>query len=268
MPGVGQVLNFGASEYAMRIWVKPDQLAKLGLTVADLLQRRPAAEHGEPRRARSAPSRRRRGRSSPTPSARRGGSSTPEEFGNVVVRLNPDGSAVRLKDVARIELGALSYKQIGRFNGQPSSIIGIYQAPGSNALAVAAGIKKAMAELKTRFPEDLDYAVSVDTTAAGDGGHPGDREHARRGDAAGDPRRLPLPPELAGDADPAARRAGVARSARSRSSRCSASRSTRCRSSAWCWRSASWWTTRSSWWRRWSTTSSRGCRRARPRSRR
>ncbi len=89
---------------------------------------------------------------------------TPEEFGDVVVRLNPDGSAVRLRDVARIELGALTYNQIGRFNGRPSRIIGVFQAPGSNALAVAEGVKKTMAELKTRFPEDLDYAISVDTT--------------------------------------------------------------------------------------------------------
>ena len=158
------MLNFGASDYAMRIWVKPDQLAKLGLTVADLVQRGAGAEHGQSRRGRSAPSRRRRARSSPTPSAPRAAWSPPEQFGDVVVRLNPDGSAVRLKDVARIELGALTYKQIGRFNGKPSSIIGIYQAPGSNALAVADGVKKQMAQLKARFPEDLDYAVSVDTT--------------------------------------------------------------------------------------------------------
>src|SRR5262249_24336085 len=88
----------------------------------------------------------------------------PEEFGNIVVRLNPDGSAVRLKDVARVEMGALSYKQIGRFNGQPSSIVAIFQAPGSNALAVAQGVRKTMEELKSRFPQDVDYAVSVDTT--------------------------------------------------------------------------------------------------------
>ncbi len=92
--------------------------------------------------------------------------STPEQFGAIVVRENPDGSVVRLKDVARVELGALSYKQIGRFSGKPSAIIAIFQAPGSNALAVAEGIRKAMTEVKGRFPGDMDYKVSLDTTAA------------------------------------------------------------------------------------------------------
>jgi hydrophobic/amphiphilic exporter-1 (mainly G- bacteria), HAE1 family len=163
VPGVGQVNNFGASEYAMRIWVRPDQLAKLGLTVSDLVRAvqqqntvNPAGQIG----AEPAPP----GQEFTYTVRAQGRLADPEEFGNVVVRLNPDGSAVRMKDVARIELGALSYKQIGRFNGRPSSIIGVYQAPGSNALAVADGVKKAMAGLKERFPQDLDYAVSVDTT--------------------------------------------------------------------------------------------------------
>ena len=163
VPGVGQVNNFGASEYAMRVWVKPDQLASLGLTVADLLKAiqqqntvNPSGQIG----AEPAP----KGQEFTYAVRAQGRLADPEQFGNVVVRLNPDGSAVRMKDVARIELGALSYKQIGRFNGRPSSIIGIYQAPGSNALAVAEGVKKTMAELKARFPEDLDYAISVDTT--------------------------------------------------------------------------------------------------------
>jgi HAE1 family hydrophobic/amphiphilic exporter-1 len=89
---------------------------------------------------------------------------TPEEFGQIVVRSNPDGSVVRLKDVARIELGALNYQQSSRMNGQPSAIIAVFQAPGSNALAVAAGIKTTIEELKKRFPPDLDYQISLDTT--------------------------------------------------------------------------------------------------------
>jgi HAE1 family hydrophobic/amphiphilic exporter-1 len=163
VPGVGQVNNFGASEYAMRVWVKPDQLASLSLTVADLLKAlqqqntvNPSGQIG----AEPAPP----GQEFTYAVRAQGRLADPEQFGNVVVRLNPDGSAVRMKDVARIEMGALSYKQIGRFNGQPSSIIGIYQAPGSNALAVAEGVKKTMVELKSRFPQDLDYAISVDTT--------------------------------------------------------------------------------------------------------
>src|SRR4030095_14830380 len=88
---------------------------------------------------------------------------TPEEFGQIVVRANSDGSVVRLKDVARIELGALNYQQIARTNGQPAGLIAVFQAPGSNALAVADGVKRLMAELKTRFPDDLEYEVSLDT---------------------------------------------------------------------------------------------------------
>ena len=96
-----------------------------------------------------------------------------------MVRLNPDGSAVRMKDVARIELGALSYKQIGRFNGQPSSIIGIYQAPGSNALAVAEGVKKTMAELEVPVPRGPRLRHLGGHHPAGDRGDPGDPEDAR-----------------------------------------------------------------------------------------
>jgi HAE1 family hydrophobic/amphiphilic exporter-1 len=91
---------------------------------------------------------------------------TPEEFGQIVVLEKPDGSIVRLKDVARIELGGQSYAQRSRLGGEPSSTIGVFQAPGSNALAVVNGVKAAMTQLKTRFPDDLDYAVTLDTTQA------------------------------------------------------------------------------------------------------
>ncbi len=163
VPGVGQVRLFGASDYAMRIWVKPDLLAKLSLTVPDLataVQQQstvnPAGKVGD----------------EPGPKGKEmtytlralGRLQTPEQFGQIVVRLNPDGSVVRLKDVARIELGALNYQQIARFNGQPSGIIAVFQTPGSNALTVAEGVKKTMANLKERFPPDLEYAISLDTT--------------------------------------------------------------------------------------------------------
>jgi HAE1 family hydrophobic/amphiphilic exporter-1 len=164
VPGVGQVLNFGASEYAMRIWLKSDQMAKLGLTVADVQKAvqsqstvNPAGQIG----AEPAPA----GQEFTYTVRAQGRLSTPQEFANIVVRINPDGSSVRVGDVARVELGALSYKQIGRFNGQPASVIGVYQAPGSNALAVAKGLRAAMAKLKSTFPEDMDYAIAVDTTA-------------------------------------------------------------------------------------------------------
>ncbi|HSE21872.1 MAG TPA: efflux RND transporter permease subunit, partial [Pyrinomonadaceae bacterium] len=89
---------------------------------------------------------------------------TPEEFGQVVVRSNPDGSVVRLSDIARLELGAQNYQQLARFGGKPAAIVAVYQTPGSNALAVANGVKQTMEELKQRFPADLDCAVGLDTT--------------------------------------------------------------------------------------------------------
>jgi len=161
--GVGQITNFGAADYAMRIWVKPDKLAKLGFTVADLMNAikrqnavNPSGRVGD----------------EPIPKGQeftytvrsQGRLVNAEEFGEIVVRINPDGSMVRLKDISRIELGALTYTQIGRLNGQPSLIIAIYQAPGSNALAVADGVKAALKELKEKFPPDLDYIISLDTT--------------------------------------------------------------------------------------------------------
>src|SRR6059036_2327486 len=161
--GVGQVLNFGLAEYSMRIWVKPDKLAKLGLTVPDLIRAvqqqstvNPAGRVG----AEPAP----RGQQLTYTVRAQGRLVTAEEFGNVVVRLTPEGSVVRLKDVSRIELGALNYNQSGRFNGRPSALIAVFQAPGANALAVAAGVKQVMRELKQRFPSDLDYEVGLDTT--------------------------------------------------------------------------------------------------------
>src|SRR5262244_3209887 len=163
VPGVGEVRLFGASDYAMRIWVKPDALAKLGLAVPDLANAvrqqssvNPAGQVG----AEPAPS----GKEMTYTIRAKGRLQTPEEFGQIVVRSNPDGSVVRLKDVARIELGALNYQQKSRMNGQPSAIIAVFQAPGSNAIQVADGIKKTMADLKTRFPTDLDYAITLDTT--------------------------------------------------------------------------------------------------------
>jgi HAE1 family hydrophobic/amphiphilic exporter-1 len=161
--GVGQVINFGLSEYAMRVWVKPDKLAKLGLTVPDLvraLQQQSAVNPagrvgGEP-----AP----RGQQLTYTVRAQGRLITAEEFGEVVVRLTPQGAVVRLKDVSRIELGALSYNQSGRFNGRPGALVAVFPTPGANALEVADAVKARMRELKERFPSDLDYAISLDTT--------------------------------------------------------------------------------------------------------
>jgi hydrophobic/amphiphilic exporter-1 (mainly G- bacteria), HAE1 family len=163
VPGVGQVTNFGAADYAMRIWVKPDQLTKLGMTVSDLtnaVQQQSAVNPAGQIGAEPAP----RGQQFTYAVRAPGRLINAEEFGNTIVRQNPDGSTVRLKDVSRIELGSLVYQQIGRFNAKPAVIICVYQAPGSNALEVAKQVKAQMEGLKSRFPDDLEYTVAMDTT--------------------------------------------------------------------------------------------------------
>src|SRR5205823_14852305 len=89
---------------------------------------------------------------------------SPEEFGEIVIRESPEGGVVRLKDVARLELGAQDYSVAGRLNGQPTAVVAVYQLPGSNAVDAANGVKKLMAELKTRFPQDMDFTLALDTT--------------------------------------------------------------------------------------------------------
>src|SRR5215467_8345657 len=151
IPGVGQVTNFGAADYAMRIWVKPDQLTKLGLTVSDLsnaVQQQSAVNPAGQIGAEPAP----KGQQFTYAVRAPGRLVNAEDFGNIIVRQNPDGSTVRLKDVSRIELGSLIYQQIARFNQKPAVIIAVYQAPGSNALDVANRVKAQVEELKSRFP--------------------------------------------------------------------------------------------------------------------
>src|SRR5712672_3258039 len=163
VPGVGEVRLFGASDYAMRVWVKPDLLAKLGLTVTDLaraVQEQSTVNPAGQFSAEPGP----KGKEMTYTLRAQGRLQTPEEFGQIVVRSNPDGSVVRLKDIARIELGAQNYQQIARFTGQPAGIIAVFQAPGSNALAVADGVKQTMEDMKQRFPADFDYTIALDTT--------------------------------------------------------------------------------------------------------
>jgi HAE1 family hydrophobic/amphiphilic exporter-1 len=163
--GVGQVQLFGAGQYAMRIWIRPDQLAKLSLTVVDLFNAistqntvNPAGQVG----------------AEPVPSGQeftytvraQGRLVTEEEFGSIVVRANDDGSFVRLRDVARIELGAQVYNVLGRLNGAPAAVLAVYQLPGSNAIETVERLKGLMERMKERFPDDLDYVVSLDTTLA------------------------------------------------------------------------------------------------------
>jgi HAE1 family hydrophobic/amphiphilic exporter-1 len=161
--GIGNVQVFGAGQYAMRLWVKPDTLAKLGITVPEIVNAiqaqntvNPAGKAGgEP-----AP----KGQEYTYTVLSQGRLVSPEEFGKIVVRETPDGATVRVRDVARMELGAQDYSISGRFNGKPGAIVAAYQLPGSNAVDAAAGVKKLMAQMKERFPEDMDFAVSLDTT--------------------------------------------------------------------------------------------------------
>jgi HAE1 family hydrophobic/amphiphilic exporter-1 len=165
VPGVGLVNTFGAADYAMRIWVDPDKLARLGITVSDLssaVQKQSAVNPAGQVGAEPAPP----GQEFTYTVRAEGRLATPEEFANVVVRENPDGSLVRLGDVSRIELGAQTYKQIARYKGSPASLIAVYQAPGSNALDVKERVSEALKELSTRFPDDVAYTVSLDTTLA------------------------------------------------------------------------------------------------------
>jgi hydrophobic/amphiphilic exporter-1 (mainly G- bacteria), HAE1 family len=162
-PGIGNVTVFGSGQYAMRMWVKPDQLAKLGITVPEIVSAvqaqntvNPAGKAGgEP-----AP----KGQEFTYSVLAQGRLVSPEEFGQIVVRETPDGGIVRVRDVARIELGSQDYSVAGRLNGAPSAVIATYQLPGSNAVDAAAGVRKLMAQLKQRFPEDLDFVVALDTT--------------------------------------------------------------------------------------------------------
>ncbi len=165
LPGVGQTLLFGGSDYSMRVWIRPDKLRNLGLTVSDLttaIQQQnvlqPAGQLGGP----------------PAPPGvqftyavkTKGRLLDADEFGQIIVRANPDGSIVRLKDVARLELGSLLYNSAGRLNGKDAAVIAIYQLPGSNALELSKKVRATMEDLGKRFPAAIQHSITLDTTAA------------------------------------------------------------------------------------------------------
>jgi hydrophobic/amphiphilic exporter-1 (mainly G- bacteria), HAE1 family len=163
VPGIGNVQVFGAGQYAMRLWVKPDQLAKLGITVTDVVSVIQAQNAVNPAgQVGGAPSP--KGQEYTYSVRAQGRLTSPEEFGDIIVRELPDGGTVRVRDVARIELGAQDYTLSGRINGKPGAIIAVYQLPGTNAVDAAKGVRKLMEEAKKRFPQDVDYVVSLDTT--------------------------------------------------------------------------------------------------------
>jgi HAE1 family hydrophobic/amphiphilic exporter-1 len=163
--GIGQVSVFGAGQYAMRLWVRPDVLAQRDITVPEIVSAireqntvNPAGQIG----------------GEPVPPGQeftytvraQGRLVSEEQFGNIVVRAMPDGSVIRVRDVARVELGAQVYNLTGRLNGKPAAIVAVYQTPGSNAIDAMSEARALMEELKQRFPADLDYTVSLDTTLA------------------------------------------------------------------------------------------------------
>ena len=165
VPGVSQVDMAGGAEYSMRVWLKPDMLAKLGLTPADVISairdqnvQAPAGQIG----------------GAPSPADQEftytvrapGRLTTPDEFGEILVRSTEDGRQVRLKDVARVELGGETYKSFGRFNGKDAGLLMMYLLPGANQIESAKGIYKTLEDLKKFFPDDVDYAITYDSTPA------------------------------------------------------------------------------------------------------
>src|SRR5690242_14646950 len=161
--GVGQVTLFGPLDYSLRIWLDPDRLTELNLTPNDVI----AAVQSQNIQAALG-----RVGAAPTTSQQqvqinittKGRLTLPEEFAAIVLRANPDGSVVRIKDVARVEMSAKSQDRYSRFNGAPTAALGIYQAPGSNAVDVAQRVRDTMTELSKRFPNDLAYGVFFDNT--------------------------------------------------------------------------------------------------------
>ena len=163
--GVGEVTLFGGSDYAMRIWLKPDLMAKLDLTVDDIrkaLQDQNMISPGGKFGAEPAPA----GTEFTYSITLQERLKDENEFGNIIVKSKSDGSVVRMSDVASIQLGTENYSSKARKNGKPSALIGIYQMPGSNALQVAGDVKKAMNKLQEKFPDEIKYDVSLDTTLA------------------------------------------------------------------------------------------------------
>jgi HAE1 family hydrophobic/amphiphilic exporter-1 len=161
--GVGQVQLFGPLDYSLRIWLDPDRLTELNLTPNDVI----AAVQSQNVQAALG-----RIGAAPITSEQQvqlnikttGRLTQPEEFAAIVLRANADGSVVRIKDVARVEMSAKSQDRYSRFNGAPAAAMGIYQSPGSNAVDVARHVREAMSSLATRFPSDLAHAVFFDST--------------------------------------------------------------------------------------------------------
>ena len=164
IPGTTNVQIFGAKDYAMRIWLRPDLMSQLKVTVEEITQA-----------VRSQNSQYAAGKIGSTPTSSsaqeivysvtaQGRLSTPEEFANIIIRANPDGSNLRLKDIARVELGSKDYDFNGTINGKQAVLLGIFLQPGANALDVAAQVNQTVDEIKSQFPTGLAHLTPYDTT--------------------------------------------------------------------------------------------------------
>jgi len=161
--GVGDVKNFTAQDYSMRVWLQPDKLAVLGITPTDIqnaIQEQNAQSPAGRVGAEPAP----RGQEMQLNVRALGLLKDPREFEAIIIRSNPDGSQVKIKDVGRVELGAQTYDLRARLNRSPAGAIGIYLAPGANAIETADNVKKILEDAKTRFPPDMEYDVTLDST--------------------------------------------------------------------------------------------------------
>ncbi|HZT25917.1 MAG TPA: multidrug efflux RND transporter permease subunit [Pseudolabrys sp.] len=163
IPGVGDANVLGALDYSMRIWMNPTRMSQLGITAADIVGaiqaqnvQASAGQVGAPPIA--------GGQEQQLTIVAHGRLATPQEFGNIVLRTNPNGAVVRISDVARVELGAQSYSAEAQLNGKPSATIIVYQAPDANALSVSNAVRAQLQQLSARFPADLQYAIVFDTT--------------------------------------------------------------------------------------------------------
>ncbi|MGA7863798.1 MAG: multidrug efflux RND transporter permease subunit [Stellaceae bacterium] len=163
VPGVGDAAQWGDLEYSMRIWLNLDRMASLDITPEDVVN----AINSQNTQAAVG----RVGAAPLVPEVEfqlnistQGRLTTVEEFNDIIVRATPDGGVVRIKDIARAELGSKSADSLVRYNGRPGEGIAIYQSPGANAIGVAAGVKQALKEMEPRLPEDVAYDVMYDTT--------------------------------------------------------------------------------------------------------
>src|ERR1700726_484775 len=165
VPGIASVSVFGAGQYALPVWVDPNKLAALNITTPEIERAISTQNTVNPAG---------QGGGEPIPPAQpftntvlaQGRLVTEEQFGNIVIRAEPNGAYVRVRDVGRVELGSQTYAMTSTFNGKPAAVLAIYQLPGSNAVDAAKGVRQLMTQLKDRFPSGITYSVALDTTLA------------------------------------------------------------------------------------------------------